>query len=118
MATEEQIASRADELALSFQVIGAEPAVCVSLRSEERMQRAFVLLYQSLVFLLAVATVLLLISFIYRISKQADVTAGLQALGALVTGIAAGWLEKQRRDARLQLRATQRLLTKNNCQSG
>ena len=113
--SEDAIEQLAEEITSSLTVGAGEPAVCVSLRSEERMHRLFVLLYQTLVFVLALATVILLIGFLWRISKDADVAAALQAAGAVVTGVAAGWLEKQRRDARLQLRATQRAMTRNNC---
>lgn len=116
-ASEQAIVQRADQLEASLTVAAGEPAVCVSLRSEARMHQWFVLLYQTLIFVLALATVILLIGFLWRISKEADVAAGLQAAGAVVTGVAAGWVEKQRRDARLALSAAQRAMQRNRCQS-
>lgn len=115
--TEQAIVQRSHELEASLSLAAGEPAVCVSLRSEARMHHWFVLLYQALVFVLALATVILLIGFLWRISKEADVGAGLQAAGAVVTGVAAGWIEKQRRDARLQLRAATRAMERNKCQT-
>jgi hypothetical protein len=118
MATSEQLISqRADALESELTLKAGEPAVCVSLRTEARMHQWFVLLYQTLVFVLALATVLLLIGSLWRVWKDADVAAALQAAGAVVTGVAAGWVEKQRRDARVQLRAAHRAMTNNKCQA-
>lgn len=113
--SEEEINARADEVEARFSLAEGEPAVCASLRSEARVHHWFVLLYQSLIFVLALAAVILLIGFLWRVSKNADIAAALQAAGGVVSGVAAGWVEKQRRDARLELRATQRLMERNNC---
>jgi hypothetical protein len=103
---------------------GEESAICASLCREERLQYRFMVLYQVLVAILALATLLLLLLGMW-IAARAEWPALLASensgsliafAGSVVTGGAAIWLGNQRADARRAHEAAQKGLKENECQ--
>ena len=94
-----------------------EPAICVSLRREERLQYQFMAMYQWIVLVLAVATLGLLLAAAWSASQGVPIAALLEAAGAIVSGVAAKFLLDQRADARKAFNAAKKGLAKHSCTS-
>jgi len=79
------------------------------------MQYFFLLFFETLIAVLALFTLLLLVAVIWQVSQGANVTALLEGIGAVVSGVAAVWLLARQTDARTFLTAAQEGLAKYKC---
>jgi hypothetical protein len=92
--------------------------LCARARQRERQQWRFVIIYQVLVLFLAVATAGLLgwlVIHLATTNKPGLVGPISTGLGSLVCGSATRWIERQRRDARIEHKAALRVLEKHGC---
>ena len=94
---------------------GPPSALCASLKREEQLQYRFMVTYQALVLALAVMVLALLAFAAYRIVDSAPFQGVIAGAGALISGTAAGFLIKQRADARDEHAAAQKGLAKYRC---
>jgi hypothetical protein len=90
-------------------------AICASLRRVERTQYWFLVLFQTIIAVLGIGTLLLLLFAFVQIARGTTVDGLLEGGAALVTGVAAVWLGMQRTDARTTLDAALKGLDKHNC---
>lgn|GEM_PF-6246288 len=90
-------------------------AICATLRRVERTQYYFMVFYQALMAVLALAALILLVACLWLISKNHDVASILTGAGTAVTGSVAVFLGTQRGDARKQLAAAEKGLADYHC---
>ncbi|NUK89303.1 hypothetical protein [Streptomyces lunaelactis] len=94
----------------------ANPAYCAFLNREVRLQLRFMVLHQSYLALLSLATVLLLIGSLWRIwDGQAGVQQIVALAGAAVTGTAAAFITKNVKGAQKEYKAARSALQQANC---
>lgn len=85
----------------------ASAQVCAAYRREQNSEFAFKTFYEVLLAVLSLATLLLLIFAAWQVARQntAVMNVILSGSGAIVTGVGAGFLGKQRKQARAAWRA-------------
>jgi hypothetical protein len=87
--------------------------VCASYLREERLQFRFLAAFQALVLLLAVGGLILLLVAIWRAISGEVVETLIVTGGAVLTGAASKYLDRQRKDAREAFAAAQDGMRKN-----
>ncbi len=101
------------------EVLGVEEPVytpiCASIIREERLQYRFMVLFQSLVVLLALIALALLSVAAWSIGDEEAFQATVAGASMIVTGGAAAFFIAQRKDARDAHRAAQASLEKHRC---
>ncbi len=90
-------------------------SLCESFKRQEKMQYGFMIFYQILVAIFAVAVVAALIFTVWRATTDGAGDAIAEMLGTIVGGGACGFVINQRRDARDTHVAAQAGLEKHNC---
>ena len=92
------------------------PVLCASIKRDEQTQYNFMVIYQTIVLIFAVVVLALLIYAGWLIATGgASSKAVIAGAGALVAGVAAAFLLRQRQDARDTHKAALALLEKYNC---
>lgn len=80
--------------------VAEDPAYAAQLALYARTQHAFYVAFQAVVLVLALATLGALVVFVVRLAAGVDVTSLVSGLGTLVSGSAAGFLQKQAGEAK------------------
>jgi hypothetical protein len=115
-----RVTEKLRELERRFGVTGIAPlggglkqAACASFRREEKIQLAFLVVFQLLVLILAIATLALLVWALYEVAVGNSAKNLLSGVGAVVTGAGTYFLSRQRTDARVAHKAAQKGLEKH-----
>lgn len=90
-------------------------ALCASIKREENLQYQFMVLYQALIAILAVAALGLLLFAIWQLANDQVIVALTSGLGTLLSAGGSIFLVNQRKDAREAYKTAQAGLAKNNC---
>ncbi len=91
------------------------PVLCAALQREELLQFKFMVAFQGIILILALAVLALLLFAAWRVAAGAPYQALISGAGALVSAGAAIWFERQRADARDTHTAAQAGLEKYRC---
>ena len=90
-------------------------AICAAIIREERLQYRFMVLFQTLVAVLAVLTLALLAWAAWSVANSEVFQGAVAGAGGIATGTGAGFLLRQRKDARDAHKGALASLEKHEC---